>query len=698
MLSLLLAIAPGVTLENGVPPRINEIRIDQSGSDNDEYFELWGPSGYPLNDFTYIVIGDGSGGSGVVESISNLSGFSMPASGIFLVGEGSMTIGVPDAIMSLGFENSDNVTHMLVANFTGSLQQDLDTDDDGIFDVTPWTFIIDSVSLVETPTSGDQYYSSNTVGPDGTNVPGHAVFCDDTGWQIGGWDTSTDTAGGENNCSGPITDCNSNGVDDSVDIANGMSDDCDLNGVPDECDPECGTNGIPDACEPDCDTDGTPDDCEVDSDNNGIPDDCEIQDCNDNNVDDAVDISSGTSDDCDGNGIPDECENLADCNANSVADACDISNGTSTDANGNGVPDECKGAAPAVTINEVRVDQASSDNDEYVELLAAPGTVLDGLTYIVIGDGTGGAGSVECAFDITGTVGAAGIFLIAEDTFTLNGVTPDQVVDTSDYTSSLAFENGDNVTHMLVYAFGGAFGDDVDADDDGTMDNTPWLELVDGVALIATTDTTDGDYNVVYSPNQVGPNGDFMPAHIYNCGGSWLIGDFGLGVNDTPGAENDCPIGSSYCFGDATSCPCANGGDGSSGCSNSASSGGTLSASGDPSLSNDTVVLTAEGLVPNLPCLFFSGENQVNGGAGVAFGDGLRCAGFHAVRIEVTNSDASGVASTSVEVSTNGQAFGHTLGVGETANYQCWYRDNSAISPCGNSFNATNGYSLLWNM
>ena len=125
MLSLLLALATGVTLENGNPPRINEIRIDQSGSDNDEYFELWGPSGYPLNDLTYIVIGDGSGGSGVVESISNLSGYSMPASGIFLVGEGSMTIGVPDATLTLGFENSDNVTHMLVANFTGALQQDL---------------------------------------------------------------------------------------------------------------------------------------------------------------------------------------------------------------------------------------------------------------------------------------------------------------------------------------------------------------------------------------------------------------------------------------------------------------------------------------------------------------------------------------------------------------------------------------------
>ncbi len=33
----------------------------------------------------------------------------------------------------------------------------------------------------------------------------------------------------------PIAACNRNGVDDSVDIANGTSLDADLNGIPDEC-------------------------------------------------------------------------------------------------------------------------------------------------------------------------------------------------------------------------------------------------------------------------------------------------------------------------------------------------------------------------------------------------------------------------------------------------------------------------------
>jgi sugar lactone lactonase YvrE len=153
-----------------------------------------------------------------------------------------------------------------------------------------------------------------------------------------------------------------------------------------------------------------------------------------------------------------------------------------------------------------------------------------------------------------------------------------------------------------------------------------------------------------------------------------------------------------YCSADAAACPCSNGGDGTSGCANSTGAGGTLSASGSPSLLNDTLVLTAGGLVPMKPCLFFSGANRVNGGAGLPFGDGLRCAGFEAVRIQVTDVNAAGEATTSVEVSTNGQAYAHTIDVGETVNYQCWYRDEATVSPCGNSFNTTNGYSLLWNL
>ncbi len=65
------------------------------------------------------------------------------------------------------------------------------------------------------------------------------------------------------------------------------------------------------------------------------------RDCNLNGVPDDCDIGAGVSQDANTNGVPDECE-MMDCNTNGVADAIDIAEGTSADCNGNGVPDECE--------------------------------------------------------------------------------------------------------------------------------------------------------------------------------------------------------------------------------------------------------------------------------------------------------------------------------------------------------------------
>lgn len=133
-------------------------------------------------------------------------------------------------------------------------------------------------------------------------------------------------------------DCNTNGVADACDIADGTSQDLNENGIPDECDPDCQPNGMPDFLEISL---GLAEDCN----NNDVPDECDIadgtsEDCNENGVPDECDIATGASEDCTGNGIPDECE--PDCNTNGVADSCDIADGTSTDFNGNGIPDECE--------------------------------------------------------------------------------------------------------------------------------------------------------------------------------------------------------------------------------------------------------------------------------------------------------------------------------------------------------------------
>ncbi|MDX2132588.1 MAG: hypothetical protein SFY69_11110 [Planctomycetota bacterium] len=185
---------------------INEIRVDQTGADNDEYFELAGAPGTSLAGLWYVVIGDGTGGSGVVESVTDLSTYSIAADGYFSAGESTFTgdYGSLDAVLGgpnpLNFENTDNVTHLLLANFTGAVNVDLDTNDDGVLDSTPWGSIVDSIALVNG--AGDRVYSSTQVGPDGTFHPGHVYrFPNFSGaWNIGQFNPvdGQDTAGSAN--------------------------------------------------------------------------------------------------------------------------------------------------------------------------------------------------------------------------------------------------------------------------------------------------------------------------------------------------------------------------------------------------------------------------------------------------------------------------------------------------------------------
>ena len=122
----------------------------------------------------------------------------------------------------------------------------------------------------------------------------------------------------------PETDCNTNGIEDVMDLELGTSSDFNQDGVPDECERDCDQDGIPDFIQieqsvfADCDQSGVLDLCEIalglrfDADGNGVPDRCE-RDCNLNGVPDFLDIFSGSVD-VDSDGIPDECS--TDCNPN----------------------------------------------------------------------------------------------------------------------------------------------------------------------------------------------------------------------------------------------------------------------------------------------------------------------------------------------------------------------------------------------
>ncbi len=376
---------------------INEIRIDQPGSDVDEYFELVGLAGESLDGVTYLVIGDGTTGSGTVESVTPLDGAALGPDGLLVAAEASFTLATADVTAALGFENSDNVTHVLVTGFTGALGDDLDTNDDGVLDVLPWASVLDAVSLVETPASGDAFYGAalggQDVGPDGTFVPAYVCRAGSR-FVIGPFDP----VGGE-------------------------------------------------------DTPGAPNTC--------------------------------------------------------VAPDADV------------------------VINELRIDQPGSDVDEYFELAGAPGDSLSGLTYLVIGDGVTGAGTVESVTSLDGlTLDSDGLALVAESSFTLG---------TADLTATLGFENSDNVTHVLASGFSGALGDDLDTNDDGVLDVLPWTSVLDAVSLVETPGSGDPFYASALGGSNVGPDGTFVPGYVCRDGDVFEIGPFDpIGGDDTPGAPNVC--------------------------------------------------------------------------------------------------------------------------------------------------------------
>jgi len=212
----LLACVALILLSVGVASaqvRMNEIRTDHVGTDVDEYVELVGPADMSLAGWTVVVIGDGAGTCGTVEAAINLSPYSIMADGLLAVrySTGTPFLAGYDVTIPGSFENSDNLTFLLVKGWSGTVGSDLDTDNNGTLDSAPWTGIADQVGLYEaalpidcTSSPGNEYlYTNVVVGPDGGFVPGHVYRCGDL-WYIGpfpssGWPAgAVDTPGDPN--------------------------------------------------------------------------------------------------------------------------------------------------------------------------------------------------------------------------------------------------------------------------------------------------------------------------------------------------------------------------------------------------------------------------------------------------------------------------------------------------------------------
>ncbi|MFM1936254.1 MAG: Leukotoxin, partial [Planctomycetota bacterium] len=211
----------------------------------------------------------------------------------------------------------------------------------------------------------------------------------------------------------------------------------------------------------------------------------------------------------------------------------------------------------AIVINEVRTDMSGTDTDEYIELKGMPGESLAGLTLVIIGDGTGTAtgeipatksGAVEFVwqFGKGDVIGSNGFLVLRKDTM----VTPidagaTQVTILPDVATGV-FENGQNSTVLLVSGFSGtnttngvvpmADGQDLDTDDNGTLDVTPWTAIVDSMVVKQSPGSAPDASNVWwYSANACGP---FISRSSQTTTTGGLLAYWGFNDNALPGGGN----------------------------------------------------------------------------------------------------------------------------------------------------------------
>ena len=309
------------------PVTINEIRIDQPGTDNDEYFELAGPPGASLDGLTYLVIGDSP--TGTIEAVVDLSGQVIPASGLFVAAEGTFSLGTADFTTNLNFENTDTVTHMVVANFTGSNGDNLDANADGVFDSLPWSVVMDQVAIVD-PGSAELPYgpplactagaTCNEVATGATAM--HVYRCPDIdgGFNVGADDIAapvpTDSPGAPNPCA--CGDGIVNGPEECDDVVETAACDADCTFA------TCGDGTVNMTALEDCDDGGESATCNVD---------CTTASCGDG----VLNTTAGET--CDDGGRSAMCN--ADCTSATCGDGIvNATAGEECDGDGAGTPGE----------------------------------------------------------------------------------------------------------------------------------------------------------------------------------------------------------------------------------------------------------------------------------------------------------------------------------------------------------------------
>jgi hypothetical protein len=212
-----------------------------------------------------------------------------------------------------------------------------------------------------------------------------------------------------------------------------------------------------------------------------------------------------------------------------------------------------------VSITEVRT---GAGNTEYIELKGTPGASLGGLTLLIIGDGTAGSGVVEWRYpfaktDVFGANGylvlrnpgdAAGPFALTVDPGATDRTWP---VPASGALVDSQIEGDDNQTILLVSGYtgtdtfitrapqSGSQGQDLDTNNDGTLDVTPWASVVDVVVMKKSDGTAPpAGEDWWYEANPAKQCGPFRSRSVQTVTTGGVLGYWNQNSNVLPGGGN----------------------------------------------------------------------------------------------------------------------------------------------------------------
>ena len=146
-------------------PRINEFVFNHTGIDTHEYVEVFGAPTTDLSDLWLVLI-EGDAGATLGNVLFRTQLGATNAEGIWWTGF------LPQDSLQNGTQ-----TLLLVRGFTGAANQDLDTNNDGTLDLTPWTAILDGIAVSDGGANDRTYAGVPVLGPafaGGSFAPGGA--------------------------------------------------------------------------------------------------------------------------------------------------------------------------------------------------------------------------------------------------------------------------------------------------------------------------------------------------------------------------------------------------------------------------------------------------------------------------------------------------------------------------------------------